>query len=87
MSSVHQNFHNANYNSSIFDVLSETDVAVVIPFSSVSYVADWRGIPSIFYDPLAILQKDYIKTPLINFIDNRDALYVSIAKLCNNEDL
>jgi|APSaa5957512535_1039671.scaffolds.fasta_scaffold12417_3 polysaccharide biosynthesis PFTS motif protein len=87
MSSVHQNLHNANYNSSIFDVLSETDVAVVIPFSSVSYVADWCGIPSIFYDPLAILQKDYIKTPLINFVDNRDALYTSIAKLCNNENL
>jgi hypothetical protein len=53
--------------SSLWSVLSEVDLVVCMPFTSVAYMADWCGIPAAYFDPLAAADRSSLagRAPLL----------------------
>jgi polysaccharide biosynthesis PFTS motif protein len=54
-------------NKDLFELIAESDLVVVIPYSSPAYVANYQGIPAIFYDPTNELQPGHEIIPSIIF--------------------
>lgn len=44
-----------SFNENIFDAVLQSDLCIVIPFTSPGYLAESLGVPVIFYDPVGIV--------------------------------
>jgi polysaccharide biosynthesis PFTS motif protein len=73
------------YETNMFSLLSECNLAVVIPYSSPAYVASYLGIPAIYYDPTRELLPTYEENPLISFASGRDELIHTIREILANK--
>lgn len=60
-------------NADIFEAVYDSDLCVVIPFSSPAYIAEDSNIPTIFYDPINVIdfseRKKYSKC---SYIQNKN---------------
>lgn len=54
-------------DTSLWSVLSEVDLVVCMPFTSVACMADWCGIPAAYFDPLAVADRSSLagRAPLL----------------------
>lgn len=69
----------------LFTLIAESDLVVVIPYSSPGYVANYLGVPALFYDPTnEILATNEIASP-IRFAAGREDLIREMARImaCN----
>lgn len=69
----------------LFTLIAESDLVVVIPYSSPGYVANYLGVPALFYDPTnEILATNEIVSP-IRFAAGREDLIGEMAQMmaCN----
>ncbi len=60
--------------TNLFTLISASDLAVVIPFSSPSYVARHLGAADIYHDATGLLASIYERTGTIRFTSGRDEL-------------
>jgi hypothetical protein len=51
LSVAHPNFRLTEEDANLFSLIADSNVAIVIPFSSPAYVANHLGVPAIYYDP------------------------------------
>lgn len=58
----------------MFRLIKESDLVVVIPYSSPAYVADFLGVPSIYYDPTAQLLPSFERGARVGFADSVSTL-------------
>ncbi len=80
-SSSERNFQLVPYEANMFSLLSECNLAVVIPYSSPAYVASYLGVPAIYYDPTRELLPTYEQNSLISFASGRDELIRTIREI------
>ncbi len=65
----------------LFSLIAESDLVVVIPYSSPGYVANYLGVPAVFYDPTnEILTTNEIVSP-IRFAAGREDLINRVIKI------
>lgn len=60
----------------MYSLISESHLVVVYPFSSPAYIADFLGVPSIYYDPTGDISRHDFGDPssLIDFADSPESL-------------
>lgn len=64
----------AEEDSNLFSLISECDLAVAIPYSSPAYVANYLGIPALFYDPTNEILPTNKVFPQVRFVAGRERL-------------
>lgn len=47
-----------NLSDNLYSVISRSDLVIAYPFTSPAYLAEWLGVPAIFYDPTRSLMRD-----------------------------
>ena len=62
------------FGFNMYSLLAKTDVAIVIPNSSPAYVADYMGVPAIYFDPTQELFPSFDPAPHISFASGRAEL-------------
>lgn len=68
-------------DANLFTLIAESDLVVVIPYSSPGYVANHLGVPALFYDPTdKILTTNEIISP-IKFVAGRKDLIKEMAQM------
>ncbi len=70
----HSHLRLAKEDANLFSLISECDLVVVIPYSSPAYVANYLGVPALYYDPTNEILPINGDTPLIGFIGGRENL-------------
>jgi polysaccharide biosynthesis PFTS motif protein len=58
----------------LYSLISNIDVAIVVPYSSVAYVADSLNTPAIYFDPNQNVIPIYEETKKITFASGKDDL-------------
>ena len=48
----------ASSDENLFSLISGSDLVIAYPFTSPAYIAEWLGIPSIYYDPTETVLRD-----------------------------
>ena len=58
-----------HHRANIYSLISQSHLAVIYPFSSPAYIADFLDVPSIYYDPTqSVSRHDFADPPtLIDF--------------------
>jgi polysaccharide biosynthesis PFTS motif protein len=67
-----------HYQTSLYDILRDSDVSIVIPYSSPAYVSSHLGKPSIFFDPGAELRPTFLPAPGVSFASGRQELLAQV---------
>ena len=62
------------FDTNMYDLLRDSTVAVVAPYSSPAYVADAVGTRAVFFDPTGDLLPTYEETRFVSFASRRDEL-------------
>lgn len=62
------------FDANIYSLISGSDVVVVIPYSSPSYIASTLDVPSIYFDPTMEMQPTFEPATGISFASGTDAL-------------
>ena len=70
-------------NVNIFKMIKKTDLAVTIPFSSPSIIANFNKIPSVYYDTTGSL-KDPFNNQFPKFINNKEGLLKFLRNFLKN---
>lgn len=71
----------------LFELVADSDLVIVIPYSSPGYVANYVGVPALFYDPTGeILVTNEIVAP-IRFAANRANLFREMTEIMMNESI
>ena len=69
------------FDTNIYSLIAGSDVVVVIPNSSPSYIASALGVPSIYFDPTMEMQPTFEPAPGVCFASGVDALYQYFIKI------
>ncbi len=77
----HTNVEFAPFDVNLFNLISESHLVVVAPFSSPAYVASYLNIPAIFYDPTGELLPQYPQNPNVFFANRVEELRLLAEKL------
>lgn len=66
-----------HHSVNIYSLIASSDLVISYPFTSTAYIADYLGIPSIYYDPTgAILRQDFCDSnSLVAFAGSQSELY------------
>lgn len=67
----------------LLSVIAQSAAVIVYPYSSVAYVADWAGVPAIYFDPTGRLARTFEPAEHIRFAASVDELATSLAELAN----
>jgi hypothetical protein len=73
-----------NPNDNLYSMISGSDLVIAYPFTSAAYVAEWLGVPAIFYDPTeSVVRDDFCESKdSVRFVQGpRDLLSVALALL------
>ena len=62
-------------------MLSDCDLVIAMPFTSVNYFADVIGLPSIYYDPTGRLKHNYVLGDNMAYIQMLPALELYMQKM------
>lgn len=62
----------ANEDTNLFALINSCDLVVAIPYASPAYIANYLGIPSVFYDPTNEVLPTNEKLPLVNFSGSKE---------------
>lgn len=68
-------------HTSLYEMLSNCDVAIAIPCSSPVYVASHLGKPSIFYDPTGELKPVFDAAPELEFVSGPALLAATVSRI------
>ena len=71
-------------DENMYKMISESNLSIVIPYSSPAYVADSLGVPSIYFDPTKKLIPGYEETDNILFASGKNDLHNKIFKILNS---
>lgn len=71
----------APFDVNLFNLISESHLVVVVPFSSPAYVASYLNTPAIFYDPTGELLPQYPQNPNVYFTNRVEELRLLAEKL------
>ena len=61
-------------SDNMFALISGGHLVVVYPFSSPAYVADYLGVPAIYYDPTGTLEPTHEAARCVTFVQSREDL-------------
>jgi len=82
LSLTHKNFSIADTHFNLFNLISRHDAAIVVPFSSPVFIADYLKVPSFFYDSTGDLIYDKYNFPKsVKFCNNRRDLKLILEEL------
>ena len=62
----------AEEDANLFALINSCDLVVAIPYASPAYIANYLGIPSVFYDPTNEVLPTNEKLPLVNFLGSKE---------------
>ena len=62
----------AEEDANLFALINSCDLVVAIPYASPAYIANYLGIPSVFYDPTNEVLPTNEKLPLVNFSGSKE---------------
>ena len=81
----HAHLRLAEDDANLFTLIAESDLVVVIPYSSPGYVAKYLGIPTLFYDPTNEILTTNEIVPPIRFAAGREDLIKEMSQImaCN----
>lgn len=65
---------NVNTDHDLYDLIGASDLVISIPYTSINFMADQIGVPSIFYDPTGCLVNNFSMLQNMSFIQGRPAL-------------
>jgi polysaccharide biosynthesis PFTS motif protein len=68
-------------------MISNSDVVINYPYTSTAYIADYVGIPAIFFDPTEELIPIYEESEGIEFASGKDDLASKLSYLLRNTHL
>lgn len=68
-----------HHAKNMYSLISGSHLAIVYPYSSPAYVADFLNVPSIYYDPTSSISRHDFgdSSSLINFADSLESLFDS----------
>jgi len=81
--------HLMEEDTNLFSLIADSDLIVVIPYSSPAYVANFLGIPALFYDPTCEILESYEASSPIRFtagLENLKNEMMSVLELGNFSD-
>jgi polysaccharide biosynthesis PFTS motif protein len=76
-----------DHTSNIYSMISNSDVVINYPYTSTAYIADYVGIPAIFFDPTEELIPIYEESEGIEFASGKDDLASKLSYLLRNTHL
>lgn len=68
-------------DADLYAVLSDCNLVIAMPFTSVNYFADVIGLPSIYYDPTGRLKHNYVLGDNMAYIQMLPALELYVQKM------
>jgi polysaccharide biosynthesis PFTS motif protein len=68
-------------DSNLYSIIGASTMVIVLPYSSPAYVADFLGVPAIYYDPTGKLLFNQERASWIHFVSGRDDLALRIRRL------
>lgn len=76
-----------SHSTNIYTLISSSHLVIVYPFTSPAYIAEYLGIPCVYYDPTrTIIQQDVSDSPeLVKFVNSREGLLNTSVSLLSKE--
>jgi polysaccharide biosynthesis PFTS motif protein len=63
-----------SFETNMYSLLANSDLAIVVPYSSPAYVASSSGAPAVYFDPTKTLLPTFDPAPLVTFATGREEL-------------
>ena len=74
-------------DENLFSLIAGSDLVVVIPYSSPAYIADYLGVPSIFYDASGQLMPTFERGSRIGFASSVDEMCEQAAAMLTKREV
>jgi polysaccharide biosynthesis PFTS motif protein len=81
LSEVEKRIFVVNPYVNFYSLVEKCDLIIVFPYSSPAYVADYIGVPAVYFDPIKNLIPIYERTKKISFASGRDELKIKLDKI------
>jgi polysaccharide biosynthesis PFTS motif protein len=62
------------FETNMYALLANSDLVIVVPYSSPAYVASSRGAHAVYFDPTKTLMPAFQPAPLVTFASGRAEL-------------